>query len=87
MPKVISESCQPPKELYDEILTSKCGLTSSLSASLTIGGNKTARGQWPFLVGIFSIKTDAFICGGNLISAKHVMTGEYSNLSHVLSSH
>lgn len=47
----------------------------SYASGLVIGGNRTDRGQWPFLVALRHIIENKFFCGGSLISSKHVITG------------
>lgn len=48
-------------------------------AGLIAGGNKTVRGEWPWLVAL-ELKPDGmFFCAGTLISEKHVLSGELCN--------
>lgn len=51
-----------------------CGKVS-FSSGFVIGGTKSKRGQWPFLVAVFNLETNKFFCGGNLITSKNVLTG------------
>lgn len=52
----------------------KCGEVSYAQGSV-IGGTKTTRGQWPFLVALYHLEHEIFFCGGNLFTSKHVLTG------------
>lgn len=46
--------------------------------SLIRGGNTTLRDQWPFIVALYDIRsTPAYICGGTLLSDRHILTGKY----------
>lgn len=47
----------------------------SFASGLVLGGKRTDRGQWPFLVALRHIIHKRFFCGGSLISSKHVLTG------------
>lgn len=46
------------------------------SKGFTIRGEAITRGQWPYLVALVNVAENSFFCGGSLISAKHVLTGE-----------
>ena len=52
----------------------KCG-TSDFSVSLVIGGNKTEKGQWPYVAALYYADIFRFFCGGTVITTKHIMTG------------
>lgn len=54
---------------------SSCGKTLMLSG-LVKGGSQAKRGQWPFLAALENREGRKFFCGGNLISSRHVLTGE-----------
>lgn len=40
------------------------------------GGEKTKKGDWPWLVAFMRRKQEVFFCGGSLIGVKHVLSGE-----------
>jgi hypothetical protein len=40
------------------------------------GGEKARKGEWPWLVAFVYQPEEAFICGGSLISDKHILSGE-----------
>ena len=53
-----------------------CGQSSNKINPLIVSGEKTYRGQWPWLAAIFLIKLEfEFQCAGSLISNNHVITG------------
>lgn len=52
----------------------ECG-TINIPKGLTIEGNQTRKGFWPFAVSLYEIKYSQIFCGGTLISKKHVLTG------------
>lgn len=60
-----------------EISTIDCGTITAKLESRMSGGEKTDRGQWPFLAALFTVKEEEndFYCGGSLISPRHVLTG------------
>lgn len=49
---------------------------------LSIEGNQTRIGFWPFSAAIYEIKEYRLFCGGTLISKKHVLTGIYAIISN-----
>lgn len=51
-----------------------CG-TVSVVYDLIGGGNETPKGAWPFVVVLQQLSKSETICGGTLISNKHVLTG------------
>lgn len=51
-----------------------CG-TVDLTHDLIRGGNEAAKGQWPFIVALYEVKRSRCMCGGSLISKRHVLTG------------
>ncbi|CAG9858489.1 unnamed protein product [Phyllotreta striolata] len=61
-----------------------CGLTPVVN-KLIVNGQDLEEGTFPWLAAIFSVKTDgpSFICGGTLITLKHIVTAahcvRYSN--------
>lgn len=58
--------------------SSKCGQIS-YGSGLVQGGSASRKGQWPFAVAVYSEKEEEknFICGGSLISSRHVLTGVF----------
>ncbi|KAJ6642104.1 Platelet glycoprotein V [Pseudolycoriella hygida] len=40
-------------------------------------GNKTVRGEWPFIAALFEVNPVQYICGGTVISNKHVLTAAH----------
>jgi len=52
----------------------QCGSTNFLSDRIS-KGTTAARDEWPFLTALFLAEQNLFFCGGNLVSAKHVLTG------------
>jgi hypothetical protein len=42
---------------------------------LVLGGKKVKRGDWPWIVAIIRKPNNAFMCGGSLISDKHILSG------------
>lgn len=59
----------------EHVFNLDCGKTE-FSTAYIIGRNTTERGQWPFLVALHSLEQNKFICGGSLITSRHVLTGE-----------
>lgn len=60
-----------------EMTSIQCG-TANFTRELIWYGNKTERGEWPFLTALFKVKEEEeneFFCGGTLVSSKHVLTG------------
>lgn len=53
---------------------------------LVIGGTTTIRGQWPFLVALHHLEANAFFCGGNLITSRHVLTGRLTFIDNCVES-
>lgn len=51
-----------------------CG-TVVVTDSLVQDGNRTVKGAWPFVVVLHLISDSEYLCGGTLISDKHVLTG------------
>lgn len=54
---------------------SKCGFSDEESG-LIIGGTKTPRGKWPWLVALFVVEENKFFCGATLISDRHILSGD-----------
>lgn len=80
MPKTVSDKCgfadAYEQEQYEEVLNIDCGKVV-YSTGYVIGGKGTERGQWPFLVALINLETNKFMCGGNLITTKHVLTAAH----------
>lgn len=59
----------------------RCG-TPSQSTSLVINGNDFQRGNWPWMVALMlkTTTTPRLFCGGVLVSANKVLTGEVQAL-------
>lgn len=56
-----------------------CGLPAKRATSLVIGGVAIQRGEWPWLVAFYSNsdgKLD-YLCGGSLVSKRHVVTAAH----------
>lgn len=68
----------------DDPLSSRCGQIS-IGSGLVQGGHGSRKGQWPFAAAIYSNENE-FICGGSLISSRHVLTGKiYKFISSLVS--
>lgn len=54
-----------------------CG-SPTRQAGFIFGGNRSTRGEFPWLVALMFAKESPplFLCGGTLISDRHVVTGE-----------
>jgi secreted trypsin-like serine protease len=50
-----------------------CGISGQPSG-LIVNGTQSDQGQWPWLVAIYKIQGNQFICGGTLISADSIIT-------------
>ena len=57
-------------------LNSNCGRVE-YNAGYIINGKDVRRGQFPFLAGLFLTSNDVFICGGNIITSKHILTAAH----------
>lgn len=69
--KIVSQKCSPEDQ---------CGVVQ-VTGGFVVGGKEVKRGHWPFLVALLLLKNDAFFCGGNLISSKHVLSGKLNFLT------
>lgn len=70
-------SSLPNRNSFSEV----CG-TTALIKPLIVSGSASQRGNYPWLAAVF-VQTDlgiSFMCGGNLISKKHVLTGIYIHI-------
>lgn len=57
-----------------EAMTDECG-TVNIPRGLKIEANQTRKGVWPFATALYEVKGSRLLCGGSLISTKHVLTG------------
>ena len=44
---------------------------------LSVGGKKSAVGQWPWLAALFQIMKNTIVCGGSLIKPQWVLTAAH----------
>lgn len=58
----------------------ECGTVTAIN-DLILGGNEVSKGAWPFAVVISRKINNKFLCGGTLISKKHVLTGNRMEFS------
>lgn len=56
----------------------QCGIKEGIRSSIA-GGLRSQKGEWPWLVAFVNHKLNKFFCAGNLISQKHVLSGEVVN--------
>lgn len=56
-------------------LSDTCG-TLNIQAGLIVNGEEARKGEFPFLVALYKLENDQFFCAGNLITRRHVLTGE-----------
>jgi secreted trypsin-like serine protease len=52
-----------------------CGKVS-IQSGLVVNGEEARPGEFPFLAALYKIADDKFFCAGNLITRRHVLTGE-----------
>lgn len=52
-----------------------CG-TVNIQSGLIVNGEEAKRGEYPFLVALYKAQEDKFFCAGNLITRRHVLSGE-----------
>lgn len=72
LPQVASEKCG-----FEETFNNSCECGKTIKTEGRImNGRYSNRGQWPFMAALFYRRNDIFFCGGSLISARHVLTGE-----------
>lgn len=50
-----------------------CGV-SGRPTSLIVNGSQSNRGTWPWLVAIYKVDGNKFICGGTLVSTNIIIT-------------
>ncbi|XP_070510027.1 uncharacterized protein [Chironomus tepperi] len=53
-----------------------CGKQQS-AHQLIYGGSAVAKGEWPWIVSLFTKRNNQFFCSGNLISHQHVLTAAH----------
>lgn len=74
LPRLMTERCG-----YDEtrrLFKLNCG-AGSVTSNRILGGTETVKGQFPFMVALMKAADRRFFCGGNLITSRHVLTGEF----------
>lgn len=59
----------------DQVNGMECGAVNLIRERIH-RGNVTLRSEWPFIVAIYETSPSKYICGGTLISNKHVLTGK-----------
>lgn len=47
------------------------------TGGLVIGGDKVARGEWPYVAALFYTQQQKFFCAGTLITTEHVVTAAH----------
>lgn len=52
---------------------SSCGIAGKVT-SLIVNGKESNRGAWPWIVAVYNIIDDRFICGGTLVATNAVIT-------------
>ncbi|XP_037036930.1 uncharacterized protein LOC119074765 [Bradysia coprophila] len=62
--------------VQSQAITNECG-TINIPKGLSVEGNQTNKGFWPFAVAIYEIEEQKLFCGGTLISRKHVLTAAH----------
>lgn len=72
----VTEERLPAAESFE------CGVISGGNdkVPLIFNGNSYTRGEWPWLVAIYKRQEGSltFICGGTLVSDRHIVTGKNS---------
>lgn len=58
-----------------EVKSHQCGQKRGFVGTV-FGGKATKKGDWPWMVAFTRRPEDIFFCSGNLISKKHVLSGE-----------
>lgn len=53
----------------------RCGLRQGAFGKV-VGGVKAKKNEWPWLVAFIKVPENTFFCGGSLISAQHILSGE-----------
>lgn len=60
--------------------TAICGKIGPISSPLIFGGHPISKGAWPWLVAIYKIDSKSnpyFVCGGNIISSRTIITSAH----------
>lgn len=57
------------------VIKKSCGIREGFVPTI-FGGHKTSKGDWPWNVAFIDREYENFFCGGTLISARHVLSGE-----------
>jgi hypothetical protein len=52
----------------------QCGQVK-VGRPLSVGSEYASRGQFPWLVPLFTVNEDKFFCGSTIISERHLMSG------------
>lgn len=58
----------------------QCGYGKSSFSAFAVGGGDSKKGNWPWIVALIHIESKQFFCGGSLVSAKHVLSGEIAKV-------
>lgn len=76
--KTVTEKCGflETSSYLAETESSQCGrIHANIADRVVDGYDKILRGQYPFLATIHNSGTNNLMCGGTLISARHILTG------------
>lgn len=60
---------------FPAVISQQCGQKRGFVGTV-FGGKTTKKGDWPWMVAFTRRPEDVFFCSGNLISKKHVLSGE-----------
>lgn len=58
----------------------QCGYGKSSFSPFVVGGGASKKGNWPWIVALTHKMNNQFFCGGSLVSAKHVLSGEIAKI-------
>lgn len=58
-----------------QVHCTECGKVNSIE-DLIIDGTKSIIERWPFVVVIHQLNNSEYLCGGTLISMKHILSGK-----------
>lgn len=61
---------------FSSVFCTECG-RSTTGDGLSIGGEYSEIGQWPWLAPLFLKEGDKFFCSANIISDRFLLTGEF----------
>ena len=56
--------------------SSTTAVSNQMNEARIVGGNKSAKGQWPFMAALFNAK-NRFFCGGSVWDEWHVITASH----------